>query len=40
LIGDVSNSDGLPTIWAPLFMINIATGIKKGYEDLKRRKSD
>jgi phospholipid-transporting ATPase len=40
IIPTISNSDGEPTIWAPLFLINLVTAAKKGYEDYKRKKSD
>lgn len=40
MIPDISNSDGLPSIWVPLFLMNITTATKKLWEDLKRKKSD
>jgi phospholipid-transporting ATPase len=40
MISSITNSDGQPTIWLPLFAINIATAGKDLYEDIKRKNQD
>ncbi len=40
MIPVISISEGVPTIFLPLFIIVLVTAIKDGYEDYKRRKSD
>jgi len=40
MIPQISISDGVPTIFMPLFVILLVTAAKDFYEDFKRRTSD